>query len=82
MSFPAMLSIQGSIADLETVLTLEPAGRRSNVSEELAALRVRAQALTLQAHRAAEQARQGSRTVAASCTIEEVAEDPEEEHKV
>jgi hypothetical protein len=73
---------QGSIADLETVLTLEPASRQAKVVEELASLRARAKALTLQGHRAAAQARQTSRTVAASCTIEEVADDPEEAHEV
>ena len=73
-------SLQGAVADLSTVLTLQPNNTKGQ--EELAALKSRAQAVAAAAAAQAEYQRHTSRTVADSCTIEEVEDDPEEEQMV
>jgi hypothetical protein len=71
---------QGAVADLSTVLTLQPNNAKGQ--EELQALKSRAQAVAAAAAAQAEYQRHTSRTVADSCTIEEVEDDPEEEQAV
>jgi hypothetical protein len=70
------------VADLQKVIALEPPARRQLYTAELTALQARGQAVTQQAQAAAEAVRHASRTVAESCMIEEVGDEPEEEQQV
>jgi hypothetical protein len=77
-------AVQGAVKDLTTVVSLlqgTPQQQQQHKSA-LAALQRRAAAATQQAVAEARRAQNQSRTVADSCVIEEVGDDPEEELQV
>lgn len=74
--------VQGAIADLNAVITLEPPGRNLAYAQELAALENRAHIANLQTQLAAEQQRHDSRATYGSLIIEEVGDEPEEAQQV
>lgn len=76
-------AVQGAVKDLTTVVgLLQGSPQQQQHKSQLLALQRRAAAAMQQAVAAAERVQKQSRTVAGSCVIEEVGDDPEEELQV